>query len=107
MQLAHIMNAPYQPYTLIIFPPLICLTIYSIILTLFDISLPISFDFLLVFFFFLNFFAWVHFVGNCSQEMCNVLNINVLSISPRNPIDNQKVEVQISNLEEKKVDITV
>ena len=107
LQLAHIMNGDFQPYTFITLPPLICLTLYSIIYNWFDVTLFISIDILLIFFFFLNFAAWVHFVRNCSKEMCNVLNINVLSISTRNPSDNQQVEVQISNLEEKKVDIAV
>ena len=107
LQLAHIMNGNFQPYTFITLPPLICLTLYSIIYNWFDVTLFISIDILLIFFFFLNFAAWVHFVRNCSKEMCNVLNINVLSISTRNPSDNQQVEVQIANLEEKKVDIAV
>ena len=76
IQLSKIIKCPlylYRPKFLI---PLLIIILHSIIRYLFNFTLFISIDLLIILAFIWDFMFWLHYVYFCSEEICEILNIN-------------------------------
>ena len=100
LQLAHLTKCRYNPYTFTFVIPNLTLIIHSIIYytrnenKIFNLNV----DNLIFIYFVLNFFIWLHFAYFCSEELCNILNINRFSLKKN--IGEKKYE-SLKELEEK------
>lgn len=83
LQLSHILGSPYKIFTPVFLIPLFTLLIYSIIYYLTGYSLLVSIDALIISTFIWNFISWAHFVYFCSEEICEILNINRFVLGKR------------------------
>ena len=83
LQLSHILGSPYKIFTPVFLIPLFTLLIYSIIYYLTGYSLLVSIDALIIATFIWNFISWAHFVYFCSEEICEILNINRFVLGKR------------------------
>ena len=83
LQLSHILGSPYKIFTPVFLIPLFTLLIYSIIYYLTGYSLLVSIDALIIATFIWNFISWAHFVYFCSEEICEILNINRFILGKR------------------------
>ena len=83
LQLSHILGSPYKIFTPVFLIPLFTLLIYSIIYYLTGYSLLVSIDALIISTFIWNFISWAHFVYFCSEEICEILNINRFILGKR------------------------
>lgn len=81
MQLSHIMEVEYKPLYFTNVFPLLTILIHSILYSL-GINI-ISIDYIIPVFFIWNLISWLHFIYYCSEEMCEILNINRLTIGKR------------------------
>ena len=85
LQLAHILNSPYQVYKPIFLIPLFAFIIHGIIYYFYKYEVICSIDILIIFCFIWNFLSWAHFVYFCSEQICDILNINRFSLGKRDP----------------------
>jgi len=85
LQLSHILCCPYTALRAVFLIPLFALTLHSIIFYLFQFNLLISIDTLIQITFIWNFLSWLHFVYFCSNEICEILNINRFVLGKRYP----------------------
>ena len=85
LQLAHILCSPYNVYKFVFLFPLMVMLIHSIIYYFFDYEILVSIDQIILITFFWNFLSWLHFVYFCSEQICDILNINRFSLGKRNP----------------------
>ena len=83
LQLSHILGSPYKIFTPVFLIPLFTLLIYSTIYYLTGYSLLVSIDALIISTFIWNFISWAHFVYFCSEEICEILNINRFILGKR------------------------
>ena len=85
LQLSHILECPYKIYTPVFLIPLSALTFYSIIYHFTGYSLLVSIDTLIMAAFIWNVTSWAHYVYFCSDEICEILNINRFVLGKRYP----------------------
>ena len=83
LQLSHILECPYKIYTPVFLIPLLVLTIYSFIFHFTGYGLLVSIDTLIIIAFIWNVTSWAHYVYYCSEEICEILNINRFSLGKR------------------------
>ena len=83
LQLSHILNSPYKAFTPVFLIPLFSLLIHSIIYYFFNTNLLVSIDALIIASFIWNLLSWMHFVYFCSDEICEILNINRFVLGKR------------------------
>ncbi len=76
MQVSQILKCPLNLYRPVFLIPLLTLLIHSIIYYLFHFSLIVSIDTLIISALIWNILSWLHYVYFCSEEMCEILNIN-------------------------------
>lgn len=76
IQVAQILKSPLHLYRPTIVIPLFVLIIHSIIYYYLKISLFVSIDVLILVALVINFLSWLHYVYYCSEELCEILNIN-------------------------------
>jgi len=83
LQLSHILGSPYNALRPVFLIPLFSLLIHSIIYYCFNINLLVSVDTLIIATFIWNLLSWMHFVYFCSDEICEILNINRFILGKR------------------------
>ena len=83
LQLSHILGAPYRVYTPVFLIPLFSLLIYSLVFYFTGYNLLVSIDALIIGTLIWNFISWVHYVYFCSEEICEILNINRFILGKR------------------------
>jgi ethanolaminephosphotransferase len=83
LQLSHILSSPYNAFRPVFLIPLFSLLIHSIIYYFFNINLIVSIDALIIATFIWNLLSWMHFVYFCSDEICEILNINRFVLGKR------------------------
>ena len=83
LQLSHILSSPYNAFRPVFLIPLFSLLIHSIIYYFFNINLIVSIDALIIATFIWNLLSWMHFVYFCSDEICEILNINRFILGKR------------------------
>ena len=83
LQLSHILSSPYKAFTPVFLIPLFSLLIHSIIYYFFNTNLLVSIDALIIAAFIWNLLSWMHFVYFCSDEICEILNINRFVLGKR------------------------
>ena len=83
LQLSHILGAPYRIFTPVFLIPLFSLLIYSLVCYFTGYCLLVSIDALIVAVFIWNFISWAHYVYFCSEEICEILNINRFILGKR------------------------
>ena len=76
MQVSQILKCPLDLYRPIFLIPLIALLIHSIIYYFIQYSLFVSIDTLIIIILIVNCISWIHYVYYCSEEICEILNIN-------------------------------
>ena len=76
MQVSQILKCPLNLYRPVFLIPLLTLLIHSIFYYLFHFSLIVSIDTLIISALIWNILSWLHYVYFCSEEMCEILNIN-------------------------------
>ena len=103
MYLSIIMNKEFQPYTIITVVPILCIMSFIILHNIFKYEFNFTNeDGILIFFFFYNFVAWGHFMYYCFTQMCEILNINILTVSRREQNDVSVVDIHMSTIQEEK-----
>ena len=85
LQLSHILSSPYKVYKPVFLIPLFSLLIHSIIFYFTGYSLLVSTDALIISTFIWNLTSWAHYVYFCSEEICEILNINRFVLGKRYP----------------------
>ena len=85
LQLAHILNSHYKVYKPVFIIPLFALIIHGIIYYFYQYEVICSIDILIIICFIWNFLSWAHFVYFCSEQICDILNINRFSLGKRDP----------------------
>ena len=85
LQLSHILGSPYKVYRPVFLIPLIALLIHSITFYITGYNLFVSTDGLIIAAFIWNFTSWLHYVYFCSDEICEILNINRFVLGKRYP----------------------
>ena len=83
LQLSHVLEAPYRIFTPSILIPLLSLLIYSLVYYFTGYCLLVSIDALIIAAFIWNFISWAHYVYFCSEEICEILNINRFILGKR------------------------
>ena len=83
LQLSHILGCPYKIYTPVFLIPLFALAIYSTIFHFTGYILLVPIDTLIIITFIWNVASWAHYVYYCSEEICEILNINRFSLEKR------------------------
>ena len=108
MYLSIIMNKQFQPYTINTFVPTFCLISFIVLHNFFKYEFNFTNeDGILIFFLFFNFVAWGHFMYYCFTQMCEILNVNILTVSRKEQNDFRVVDFQLSTIhEEKKSEIS-
>ena len=76
MQVSQILKCPLDLCRPIFLIPLIALLIHSIIYYFIQYSLFVSIDTLIIIILIVNCISWLHYVYYCSEEICEILNIN-------------------------------
>ena len=76
LQLSHVLGSPYEVYKPVFLIPLFGLLIHSIIFYLTGHNLLVTTDALIIAVFIWNVISWAHYVYFCSEEICEILNIN-------------------------------
>ena len=90
LQVAHITNSPLKVYKTIFLLPLLSILIHSVIFYYTGKILFVNIDTLICAAFIWNLISWIHFVYFCSEECCEILNINRFILGPRYPSKNIK-----------------
>ena len=85
LQLSHILGSPFKVYTPIFLIPLLTLLISSIAFYLIGHSFLVSIDTLILSTLIWNVTSWLHYVYFCSEEICEILNINRFILGKRYP----------------------
>ena len=83
LQLSHILNSPYNAFRPVFLIPLFSLLLHSIVYYIFNINLLVTIDALIIAAFIWNLLSWMHFVYFCSDEICEILNINRFILGKR------------------------
>ena len=83
LQVSHILNSPFKVYRAVFLIPLLSLLIHSIIFYFTGKAFIINIDILICASFVWNFLSWAHFVYFCSEELCEILNINRFVLGER------------------------
>ena len=83
LQVSHILNSPFKVYRAVFLIPLLSLLIHSIIFYFTGKVFIINIDILICASFVWNFLSWAHFVYFCSEELCEILNINRFVLGER------------------------
>ena len=76
MQVSQILKSPLQIYRPEFLLPMFAFIIHSTTYYFTNISLFVSIDVLIIVTLILNFLSWFHYVYFCSEEICEILNIN-------------------------------
>ena len=79
LQLCHIQNCKFNPYTFCNLFPLIILNSHNL-LNIFFKEILFSIDYLIYFCFFWNLISWLHLVYFSTEELCNILKIKRFSL---------------------------
>jgi len=90
LQVAHVSNSPFKVYTPNFLIPLLSIMIHSVIYYYTGISFIINIDIIIICAFFWNLISWAHFAYFCSEEICEILNINRFILGPRHPPTDSK-----------------
>lgn len=85
LQVSHITNSPFNPFRPIFLIPLVSILIHSIIFYFYRKNFIVNVDTLICAAFIWNIISWAHFVYFCSEEICEILNINRFVLGPRYP----------------------
>ena len=83
LQVSHILKSPFEVYRPAFLVPLLSVLIHSIIYFFSGKAFIINVDVLLYIIFVWNFFSWLHFTYYCSEEICEILNINRFVLGPK------------------------
>ena len=83
LQVSHILNSPFKVYRPVFLIPLISILIHSIIFYFTRKPFIVNVDILIILSFIWNIVTWAHFVYFCSEEICNILNINRFFLGER------------------------
>ena len=83
LQLSHVLGSPYKVYKPVFLIPLLSLLMYSIVFYITGYRLLVSIDALILATFVWNFLSWIHYVYFCSEEICEILNINRFILGKR------------------------
>ena len=94
LQLCHIQNCKYNPFTFCNLFPLILLNLYTLLNIIFK-DILFSIDYLIYFCFLFNLISWFHLVYFSSEELCNILNIKRFSLKK---IIKRKIKYNIKKL---------
>ena len=76
MQVSHVISSNLDVYRPVFLIPIFSLIIHCLVYYYFKITLFISIDKLIMINIVWNFLSWLHYVYFCSEEICEVLNIN-------------------------------
>ena len=87
LQLCHIQNCKYNPFTFCNLFPLIILNLYTLLNIIFK-DILFSIDYLIYFCFIWNLISWFHLVYFSTEELCNILNIKRFSLKKDNKKEN-------------------
>ena len=90
LQVSHVLNSPFKAYRPVFLIPLLSVLIHSIIFYFTGKAFIINVDVLLCASFVWNVISWAHFVYFCSEEFCEILNINRFKLGPKYPSLKQK-----------------
>ena len=85
MQVSHVTNSPFKPFKPTFLIPLLSIILHSIIFYFYRKAIIVNIDTLICAVFVWNIISWAHFVYFCSEEMCEILNINRFVLGPRYP----------------------
>lgn len=85
LQLSHILGSPYRVYKPVFLIPLLALLIHSIFFYMTGYNLLVSIDALIIATLIWNIISWAHYVYFCSEEICEILNINRFILGKRHP----------------------
>ena len=85
LQVAHISNSPFKVYRTIFLLPLLSILIHSVLFYYNGKALFIDIDTIICAVFIWNLISWAHFVYFCTEEICEILNINRFVLGPRYP----------------------
>ncbi len=85
LQLSHILGSPFKVYKPVFLIPLLALLIHSLTFYFTGYSLLVSIDALIIAAFVWNVISWMHYVYFCSDEICEILNINRFVLGKRYP----------------------
>ena len=85
IQVSHVTNSPFNPFRPTFLIPLFSILIHSIIFYFLRKDLIVNVDTLICAVFIWNVISWAHFVYFCSEEICEILNINRFVLGPRYP----------------------
>lgn len=83
LQVSHILNSPFKVYTPVFLIPLFSLLIHSLVFYFIGVTLIVNIDTLICSAFVWNLISWAHFVYFCSEEICEILNINRFVLGKR------------------------
>ena len=90
LQVSHISNSPFKSLKPVFLIPLLSILIHSLIFYFTRKSFIINIDTIICGAFVWNFLSWLHFVYFCSDEICEILNINRFKLGPRYPPSKKK-----------------
>ena len=99
IQLSHVLNSPLEVLRPSFLIPLFSILIHSIIFYFNGKAFIVNVDTLICAVFIWNIISWAHFVYFCSDEICEILNINRFVLGPRYP----SIKDKAKNNEKKKV----
>ena len=85
LQLSHILGSPFKVYKPVFLIPLLALLTHSLTFYFTGYSLLVSIDALIIAAFVWNIISWMHYVYFCSDEICEILNINRFVLGKRYP----------------------
>ena len=103
IQVSHLSNSPFNPFTPTFLVPLISILIHSIIFYFCGKVLIVNADTLICAVFVWNIISWAHYVYFCSEEMCEILNINRFVLGPRYPSIKGKEKEKEKDKKKKKI----
>ena len=85
LQVSHILSSPFKVYRHVFLVPLLSILIHSLFYYFTGITLFLSVDKIICASFVWNIISWAHFVYFCSEEICEILNINRFVLGKRYP----------------------
>ena len=93
IQLSHVLNSPLEVLRPSFLIPLFSILIHSIIFYFNGKAFIVNVDTLICAVFIWNIISWAHFVYFCSDEICEILNINRFVLGPRYPSIKDKAKI--------------
>jgi phosphatidylglycerophosphate synthase len=96
LQLSHILECPFRVYKPVFLIPLLALLIHSLTFYFTGYTLLVSTDALIIAAFIWNVLSWAHYVYFCSDEICEILNINRFILGKRYPSRKSYEEIKNS-----------